>query len=296
MRNLAKCLVCLAEGFDTVYESTFSGGAEEAPRFFLNQRTEVAHGRIVRCRSCGFVFTNPQFKAEEYSRIYAQVASEGQGNDVLAPAEALRFARLARLIESRLHKPQRLLDFGCADGGFLARVKAVERIGYEVGDPSTKQVDGYRIITGDFIHDAGHEPLSQGSFDAVTAWDVFEHLPDLDEHVSAISKIIAPQGLLFVTVPNIDSIIAKISGGRWNMFLLEHLWYFSPSTLERFLSRHGFASVEQGNLPFEVTLAHFANRFRQTYGVDFSPLIKPAKNLVIPLPIGLMYAIYQRRQ
>jgi hypothetical protein len=39
-------------------------------------------------------------------------------------------------------------------------------------------------------------------------------------------------GHLFVTVPNSESFVARAMGKRWNMLLLEHLWYFSPKTIE----------------------------------------------------------------
>src|SRR5690349_2408761 len=48
---------------------------EETASFFLANRTATAHGPIVRCRDCGFVFTNPRFSNLEYDRIYSEVRS-----------------------------------------------------------------------------------------------------------------------------------------------------------------------------------------------------------------------------
>ena len=79
------------------------------------------------------------------------------------------------------------------------------------------------------------------------------------------------------------------------MILLEHLWYFSPKTLNRFLADRGFSQIEHGGVPFDATMTHLANRFAQTYGIVFSSLVKPIGNQIISLPVGLMYGVYQRR-
>jgi 2-polyprenyl-3-methyl-5-hydroxy-6-metoxy-1,4-benzoquinol methylase len=68
----------------------------------------------------------------------------------------------------------------------------------------------------------------EDNFDLVTAWDVLEHIPRLDEYVKTVNFILKKDGLFFCTLPNISSFIARISGSKWNSLLLEHLWYFDP--------------------------------------------------------------------
>ncbi len=77
MRHLAECLACAGTEFEEYAASTFVGGVDEAPRYFLAYRERVAHGRIVTCASCGFRFTNPQFEADEYDEIYKAAAGPG---------------------------------------------------------------------------------------------------------------------------------------------------------------------------------------------------------------------------
>ena len=295
MRYLSKCLVCGFGSFETIYEARFDGSAEQATEYFLNQRRKVTHGRIVRCQQCGFIFTNPQFEIEEYQRIYLKATELMVQDNGLAAAENVRFARLVKLIEKYNRCPNRLLDLGCGNGKFLSMVSARERIGYEIGGSLNSPSLEYRIVTGDFLSDIGQSDFTQASFDVVTAWDVFEHLPELGRYVGAIAKLLASKGYLFVTLPNADSLIARLSGPRWNMILLEHLWYFSPDTLNRFLTGQGFSVIEHGHVPFDATMTHLANRFAQTYGVGFSSLVKLIGSQVISLPVGLMYAVFQRQ-
>jgi len=246
---------------------------------------------------CGFRSTNPQFEANEYSRIYQTLPRFTQANNPFAAADNIRFKRLVKLVCQYVNRPHRLLDLGCGDGKFLSLMPADERFGYEIGDGNTiiETKTDAQILTGNFLSSIGSVPLIEGSFDVITAWDVFEHLSNLREYVEAISRLLLPKGYLFITIPDANSLIARLSGERWNMILLEHLWYFSPRTLERFLADHGLLLIKNGGIPFDVTITHLTRRFAQTYGLDFSFMTKLIGDQVISLPVGLMYGVYQRQ-
>ncbi|MDR3616676.1 MAG: class I SAM-dependent methyltransferase [Candidatus Obscuribacterales bacterium] len=294
MRSLNNCLACGSQEMSVVYEATYTGPADGAGEYFLNHRRKVARGRIVRCKQCRFLFTNPQFTADEYQQIYALAAREAPAQDPMQVAENLRFDRLASLVQKHAGRPDRLLDLGCGDGQFLTQVQAQEKVGYEVGGLTERIASGIKFMFGDFIADAGKAQLTDRSFSVVTAWDVLEHLPDLDRYIDAVSRLLVPGGLMFVTIPDADSFIARISGSRWNMLLLEHLWFFNRDNFERFMKHRGFTKVEDGPIPFAVSIAHLANRFSQTYGVDVRWFLKPFEKFVVSVPIGLIYAVYRR--
>lgn len=295
LRTLSECLVCGSQdAAQQIYEATYDGTADGAAQYFLKYRSTVAHGRIVRCVACGFLFTNPQFTPEEYQQIYAAAAREMPDADPLAIAEQARFARLARLVAKHAPSPQRLLDLGCGDGTFLRMAKATERIGYEAGGISTPPDSAVQIFSRDFLSDVGKEPLLEQSFDVVTSWDVFEHLPDLDRYAAAIARLLKPGGFLLVTIPDAGSLVARITGRKWNMILLEHLWFFDEKTFDRFMKRFGFRHIDHGPSLYSVSISHFAQRFSQTYGMDISAVAKPFNEMIVSLPIGLTYAVYQR--
>ena len=293
MRTLTHCIVCNHTRFRTVYKSTFEGSAQDAPEFFLSQRRKVVRGTIVACDSCGFTFTNPQFEIDEYSAIYAK-APRPEPNKSMLEAELLRFSRLQRLIDGYCPASKRMLDLGCGDGTFLSMSRAKEKIGFEIGEIAVNEQTDFAIMRGDLVQSLRDGVLPRGSFDVITAWDVLEHLPDLESYMVAISDLLEPGGHFFATVPNVKSIVAKLSGASWNLILLEHLWYFSPHTLERFLVRFGLTQVACGRAPFDVSVAHFAARIAQTYGVDVRKLVQPFNNRVISLPIGLISVVFRK--
>jgi len=103
-------------------------------------------------------------------------------------------------------------------------------LGFEVGEPGIRTVGPSRITTGRFFDLLGREPFADGVFDFITAFDVLEHLPDLDKYLHALGRLLVPGGRLVVTLPDAGSWMATLSGRRWNMYLLEHLWFFDEST------------------------------------------------------------------
>jgi 2-polyprenyl-3-methyl-5-hydroxy-6-metoxy-1,4-benzoquinol methylase len=82
---------------------------------------------------------------------------------------------------------------------------------------------------------------SDGPFDAVTMFDVIEHLVDPMDALRRIRSVLRPGGLLVVTTPNINALSRWALGTQWSILSpLEHLYHFSDLTLGKALQRAGF--------------------------------------------------------
>jgi SAM-dependent methyltransferase len=289
-RAVEACPVCGQKSVAELYPATFDGGWEDAVPFFLTDRTHAVHGRIVRCNVCTFVFTTPQFETAAYSRIYERITQTSR--HARQEAALLRFRRLKDRVES--YVPQgRFLELGCADGTFLNEMAGFEGIGFEVR-PAIMRREG-PIMSGDFLEwCAGHTKETADPFDFVAAWDVLEHLPAIHEYMAAVHAIVKPGGLFFATLPDISSAAARFCGEKWNCFLLEHLWYFSPITFRRYVRRFGFELVHAEPFNFPVDLGTIMLRLAQTYGTPIGRLASWLERIVIALPIGLMFAVCRK--
>jgi hypothetical protein len=109
------------------------------------------------------------------------------------------------------------------------------------------------------------------------------------QQMARLHTLLKPGGRLYLTVPNSGSWIARLSGEKWNMLLLEHLWYFAPATLTRFLGRCGYAIDTIKAIGYPVDLATVLLRARQTYGTWLPPAPALLANVNVNLPIGLMF-------
>lgn len=295
MRELRKCIVCGGASFDGLYAATFRGTWEEAVPYFLTDRRKAVHGDIVRCGGCGFVFSNPQFDSADYARIYRNIpAAPTAGAKGRKGATTARFKRLRRKVLAH-RRSGRFLDLGCADGEFLAVMRDFHGLGFEVGDEED-QTRAANIVSGDFLDYCRNFPQGgEKPFDFVTAWDVLEHLPDLGEYLDGVGGILVDGGFLFCTLPDISSLAARVSGRRWNCILLEHLWYFTPETFGRFAGRAGFEVVETGASPYPVDLRTLFQRAVQTYGGAALKFPSFLSNVVVDLPIGLMFVACRKK-
>jgi 2-polyprenyl-3-methyl-5-hydroxy-6-metoxy-1,4-benzoquinol methylase len=275
-------------------ESTFSGAPLDAAPYFLANRRGVVHGRIQRCHDCGFIFTNPQFSADEYDEIYKNAPGPDGSKIDMEEGDTRRFRRLAENVRMDVAGITRFLDFGCGRGGFLRAMNDPGGVGFEVGEPGVFMVGPSHVTTGNFLDDETRAAFDIGGFDLITAFDVFEHLPHLEKYVELLSSLLKPQGFLVVTVPDVSSWNARLADGRWNMYLLEHLWYFNRKTLRTFMQQAGYRETRHRILPYDAPLAHIARRAAQTYGISLPELGSALSRVVLPVPIGLMYCVFQR--
>ena len=200
---------------------------------------------LVRCLQCGLIYLNPRPCRDDMARYY--------------PADYEPFARLSRYEGGRLARwsyrryldkrcaklpktPGRLLDVGCATGDFLARarehgwrVQGVEP-GQAAAEAARRRYD-LDVFTGDLAQ--AHFP--DGHFDAVTLWDVLEHLVDPRVELAEIHRILKPDGLLLIELPNLHSFDAVLFGPYWiGLDMPRHLYLFPPAALDAFLKQAGF--------------------------------------------------------
>jgi 2-polyprenyl-3-methyl-5-hydroxy-6-metoxy-1,4-benzoquinol methylase len=116
------------------------------------------------------------------------------------------------------------LDIGCGYGGFL---RAFSDRGYDVtgielqshlaelSRANLAELEGARVYESDFFKAAFLKPES---FDCVTCNDVLEHVADPKLAMKRLAELVAPQGVLFLELPNNDCITSVKSDGHHQLF------------------------------------------------------------------------------
>jgi SAM-dependent methyltransferase len=115
------------------------------------------------------------------------------------------------------------------------------------------------------IASAEATPFASETFDAVTLWDVLEHLPDPHAALAELSRVLRPGGRILLTTGDVGSLAARLSGARWHLYSLpEHLFFYSRRSLRLLLETHGFR-VESLRAESSVyTLGYLVERLRKT--------------------------------
>lgn len=78
------------------------------------------------------------------------------------------------------------------------------------------------------------------SFDVITMWHVLEHVHDLHQYIETFYKILQPNGILVIAVPNYTSYDAELYHQYWAAYdVPRHLYHFSPKSIELLMAAKG---------------------------------------------------------
>jgi SAM-dependent methyltransferase len=204
--------------------------------------------RLIGCDSCGLVYLSPRPFLEDigqyYPSGYAPFIMQRVGDMPLLLRLSVRYGLHKRCRLVRRYRAQgRLLDVGCATGQFLAEMTTYpgwEVTGVEPNDSAAEfaqRAHGLSVYQSDLIS----ARFPDRSFDVVTLWDVIEHLHDPLAMLTEVRRILAPEGLLIMRTPSLDSWDAHAFGQYWaGLDSPRHLIIFSRRTALRILDATGF--------------------------------------------------------
>jgi 2-polyprenyl-3-methyl-5-hydroxy-6-metoxy-1,4-benzoquinol methylase len=200
-----------------------------------------------RCTSCRTLFVHPYPSAAETSSIYSEDYFCGGGSfggytDYEEDKKAMEgtFRAILRRLERQNPNRGRLLDVGAATGYFvaLAREAGWDAIGIEISSYAvqTAKKKSRPVEEGTLLSFHSSE-----KFDAMTLWDVFEHLTNPEEHLRAIRRILKPGGSLMLITPRADALWARCLGARWHLLIPpEHVICYSADGIRKILREQGF--------------------------------------------------------
>jgi 2-polyprenyl-3-methyl-5-hydroxy-6-metoxy-1,4-benzoquinol methylase len=168
---------------------------------------------------------------------------------------------ITRVVDFSSIAPKLLLDVGCATGGFLheAALNAPEweLRGVELSPDAANTARtefGLDVVQGDVFSTS----LCGGEYGMVTMWHILEHTNSPLETLERISTLLAPNGWLFIELPNWNSLGRLVRGSRWSQLKPpEHINFFTPASLRRAVEQAGLF-VLRSNSHYE-TRAHLCS-------------------------------------
>lgn len=207
--------------------------------------------QIVRCESCGFLFTNPRPFAEAIGGYYEStdyISHHDAGKDAMSRmyngVRELTTQQKIKLLEKSVGQTGSLLDIGSGTGFFLSRSKAA---GWKVTgtepDTQARQVGQERV--GERLFESIWDPyFNTRVYDAITMWHVLEHVHLLNETFDWLHEHLNPKGKLVIAVPNPESEDARVFKENWAAYdVPRHLYHFTKKSMRELAGAHGF-SVE----------------------------------------------------
>ncbi|MES2410158.1 MAG: class I SAM-dependent methyltransferase [Bacteroidota bacterium] len=153
-----------------------------------------------------------------------------------------------KLINTQSEKGK-LLDIGAGTGDFLVAAKSD---GWNsTGIEPSEKAKAIAINKGVFFAD-NLSDLDNHSFDIITMWHVLEHVPNLDEYILELKRLLKPTGTILIAVPNFKSFDANYYGRFWAAYdVPRHIWHFSKTAIQKLFAEKEMKLVEVLPMKFD---------------------------------------------
>jgi 2-polyprenyl-3-methyl-5-hydroxy-6-metoxy-1,4-benzoquinol methylase len=208
---------------------------------------------ICRCPGCRLEFVNPR-------PIFEELRSIVYNDEYFPPSLAVRkldlsrqyqFGRQLSTLQRFSERKGRLLDVGCGEGSFLAyaQKEGWDVTGTDIRLSREAQELSCRLREGRLEQ----IDLDPKSFDVIRFNHVLEHTQNPLAELQRSRQLVAENGLIFISVPNLAGISARIKSfqsrfhlksHRWRHYAaIHHLWYFTPASLKALVEKAGLRTL-----------------------------------------------------
>jgi len=203
---------------------------------------------VLECEDCGLYSLYPQPNQDQIAEYYPNTyisfpkAIEDEKSLLRRLDRSYGLEKRCREIIRCAGKRGRILDVGCATGIFLNGMRQRGWICQGV-EPSSYAVNYARERFHLEVYEGYLEDVEYPDewFDAITMWDVLEHVPNQEQVLDKIGRLLKRDGWLVISLPNAES---------WERFIFQKYWagwdvprhfhIFTPKTITRLLESRGF--------------------------------------------------------
>jgi SAM-dependent methyltransferase len=220
-----------------------------------------------------------------YRRNYWQ-DEQGQRAKLMNWFLSVRMKPIIKELKTLIPQKGHVLDWGTGDGFMVKLLNDSGLTAFGI-DPYSSASDDKTVFKAT-INDA---PFPNNYFNAITGFHILEHLRQPLESIQSALRLLKPEGIFIIEVPNIDSLQYRLFRSRWQPLEIPfHLNHFSPNSLQYNISN---------NFNLEILkVSHFSQRvspsaFLLSIFPFFTPKMMRQKKGLYPTPIKLCYLLGQ---
>lgn len=265
MISITKCPICNLERFES----------------FLKIKDHSISGEYFNleiCASCRFIITSPRPDTEQLGAYYQSEnyishsdTNTGLVNKIYRRIRQFTIKQKLALIR-KFHQNPKLLDIGSGAGYFLneCQTQGFNCFGIEPDlNTRSNSINKFNIQVFDELY---INQIPAESVDVITMWHVLEHVPELNQRLEEIRKILKPNAYLIIAVPNCNSFDASYYKEYWAGYdVPRHLWHFTPETIINLLRRYSFSHIETRPMYFD---AYYVAMLSEKYKGNFAGLAR----------------------
>lgn len=255
-----------------MYPANLDPAAFTAEVFSARRLPDQLHYRIVRCRRCGLVRSDPVLSADALAELYEDSTFDyGEELEGLRATYGAALDRAASYLDPR----RGLLDVGCGSGFVLELARERGWSDVHGVEPSGDAIDKAAPGTGPLIVQGMMRAglFEEGSLSAVTLFQVLDHMPDPLGVLRDCRAILRPGGVILALNHNVTALSARVLGEKSPIIDVEHTYLYSPETMRRLFTEAGFEVLSVGPV---------RNTYSISYLARLAPLPRAFKQSVLP--------------
>lgn len=254
-------------------------------RFVNHPRPDLT---MMKCNHCGAIFVVPLWKSEVAKDVFANL--DGWPGGIVGGAgnrgEAMDF--VAQTIHKCHPQPGRLLDIGCANGMFfdvLRRTHPGLQLYGTDADPRWTDFDyGDAEVR---IGNLQQARFPDQHFDIITVLDALYYVPDIQDELHEIARILKPGGLFVFDIPNqaylqLRGLFGYLLHIKRTRTFVAYPFYFSDRSIHILLNKAGIEIsdkiLDRGAIQSENYL-HVLMSLYVTLLRGVTTIYPPARNL-----------------
>ena len=149
------------------------------------------------------------------------------------------------------------------------KLNLIIRLNPEKGSLLDEKAKAIALKKGvDFVNNTSELPSH--SFDVITMWHVLEHVPDLENQIIELKRLIKPEGTIIIAVPNFNSYDAKHYGSFWAAYdVPRHLWHFSKTAIQTLFAKEALQLVQTLPMKFDAFYVSLLSEKYKTGKMNF---------------------------
>ena len=163
-------------------------------------------------------------------------------------------------------KNGKLLEIGCGRGNLLKLAEKEGWIVTGIEPQKNKFAEAKNNINGKIYNSTFENINFDQKFDIIVLWHVFEHLENLDSLFLNIKEILAEDGEIFISVPNIKSFQYRLFSRDWfHLCSPAHNYQFSKEGLFSFVKKFDMIGYKVNHFDIIVSMTGWFFSFQNLF-------------------------------
>ncbi|MCA9140112.1 MAG: class I SAM-dependent methyltransferase [Planctomycetales bacterium] len=236
---------------------------DDVNQVILDVVGKIRSSHLLRCDECHLLYRWPQLNESDLARLYGNLPDSYWSYDAFKMGSWQSASKVLRSVFD-VSSPINVLDVGAFDGSFFSTLPAPwKKHAIEPSPIAVQRLAKAGIpCLGPYV-EAIDMQRHRGQFDAITLFDVFEHLPHPDSTIRLLLKLLRPGGRLLVSTGNGDHWTWRmLRSHHWYLHSAQHVCVGSESYFRRWADRTGTTIDAIVKHPHQIT--GFGGRMKQS--------------------------------